>query len=213
MPLSEERKQILGMIDQGIINAEEGFNLLQALNAEPDEHNSSGVDSATEAEILPNEIRGEENMAPDPEEIARWKRWWLIPLYVGAGVTAFSGLLMYWAWHASGFGFWFACTWMPFLIGVLFMAIAWSSQTSPWLHVRVKQKTGEKPQRISISFPLPIRLSAWGLRNFGHLIPNIDATGLDEVILALGDSKTEDTPLFVDVSEGDDGERVQVFIG
>ncbi|MBC8333437.1 MAG: hypothetical protein H8E28_15760 [Anaerolineae bacterium] len=213
MPLSEERKQILGMIDQGIISAEEGFNLLQALNAEPDKRDSSGVDSATEAKILPDDIRDTENMAPDPEEIARWKRWWLIPLYVGAGVTALSGLLMYWAWSATGIGFWFACTWMPFFVGVLLMALSWSSQTSPWLHVRVKQKAGEKPQRVSISFPLPIRLSAWGLRNFGHFIPNIDATGLDEVILALGDSKTEDTPLFVDVSEGDDGERVQVFIG
>ncbi len=213
MSLSEERKQILGMIDQGIITAEQGFNLLQALDGTADETDSLGEDTATEVEILPDDNSGADSMAPDVEEIARWKRWWLIPLYVGAGVTAFSGLLMYWAWSASGFGFWFACTWMPFLIGVLLLALSWNSQSSTWLHIRIRQKAGENPQRIHISFPTPIRLTAWFIRTFGHLIPNMDTTGLDELILALGNNKTEGTPLFVDVRDGDDGERVQVFFG
>ena len=42
----------------------------------------------------------------DPE-IERWKRWWMIPLWVGVGITVIGGLLMVWAYQASGFSFWF----------------------------------------------------------------------------------------------------------
>ena len=150
---------------------------------------------------------------PDAEEIKRWKRWWVIPLWIGAGITVIGGLLMYWASSANGFGFWFACSWFPFLLGVALLGLAWSSRTAPWLHVRVYQSPGKTPQKIAISFPIPIRLTAWGLRAFGHYIPHMEGVSLDEVILALKDVSKDGTPLFVDVNEGEDGERVQVFIG
>jgi hypothetical protein len=147
------------------------------------------------------------------EDIRKWKRWWVIPLWIGAAVTVIGGLLMFWAYTAGGFGFWFACTWFPFLLGVGILALAWGSRTAPWLHVRVQQAPGEKPQKIAISFPIPIRLTVWGLRTFGHHIPQMENTSLDEVILALKDVSRDETPLFVDVDEGENGERVQVFIG
>jgi hypothetical protein len=162
----------------------------------------------TEAEVLPPEPA-----PPDAEEIKKWKRWWVIPLWIGAGITVIGGLLMYWAFSANGFGFWFACTWFPFLLGVALLASAWSSRTAPWLHVRVHQAPGKTPQKVAISFPIPIRLTAWGLRAFGHHIPHMEGTNLDEIILALNDVSKDETPLFVDVNEGEDGERVQVFIG
>jgi hypothetical protein len=161
-----------------------------------------------EAEILPPDPA-----PPSAEEIKKWKRWWVIPLWIGAGITVIGGLLMYWAFSASGFGFWFACAWFPFLLGVALLALAWGSRTAPWLHVRVHQAHGERPQKIAISFPIPVRLTAWGLRTFGHFIPHMEDTSLDEVILALKDVATDETPLFVDVDEGENGERVQVFIG
>jgi hypothetical protein len=147
------------------------------------------------------------------EDIRKWKRWWVIPLWIGAAVTVIGGLLMFWAYTAGGFGFWFACTWFPFLLGVGILALAWGSRTAPWLHVRVQQAPGEKPQKIAISFPIPIHLTVWGLRTFGHHIPHMENTSLDEVILALKDVSRDETPLFVDVDEGENGERVQVFIG
>jgi hypothetical protein len=150
---------------------------------------------------------------PSSDEINKWKRWWVIPLWIGAGITVIGGLLMYWAFNASGFGFWFACAWFPFLLGVAVLALAWSSRTSPWLHVRVHQAPGKRPQKIAISFPIPVRLTVWGLRTFGNHIPHMGDTSLDEVILSLKDVAKEGTPLFVDVDEGEDGERVQVFIG
>lgn len=150
---------------------------------------------------------------PSADEINRWKQWWVIPLWAGVGITIIGGLLMFWAFNAGGFGFWFACAWFPFLLGVALLALAWSSRTSPWLHVRVHQAPGERPQKIAISFPIPVRLTVWGLRTFGHYIPQLGDTSLDEVILALKDVAKEGTPFFVDVDEGEDGERVQVFIG
>jgi len=161
-----------------------------------------------EAEVIPSDPA-----PPDAEEIKKWKRWWVIPLWIGAGITVIGGLLMYWASSANGFGFWFACSWFPFLLGVAFLVLAWSSRTAPWLHVRIYQSPGKTPRKIAISFPIPIRLTTWGLRVFGHYIPNMEGVSLDEVIMALKDVSKDGTPLFVDVNEGEDGERVQVFIG
>jgi hypothetical protein len=158
-------------------------------------------------------VMGPEAYPPDPEEMERWKRWWVIPFWIGAGITVIGGLLMYWAFSASGMGFWFACAWFPFLLGVATLALGWGSRTTPWLHVRVHQAPGETPKKIAISFPIPIRLTAWGLKTFGHFIPHMEGTNLDEVILALKDISLDGTPLFVDVNEGENGEHVQVFIG
>lgn len=210
----EERTQILEMIEAGTITPEEGLKLLQAietsgegiaLDAGGGENLSGYDDQAPSAEAAPP--------PPDPEDLRKWKRWWMIPLWIGVGITVLSGFLMFSAWSANGLGFWFACTWFPFLLGVGVLALAWGSRTSPWLHLRVHQKAGQKPERIALSFPLPIRATAWGLRAFGRFIPHIDATGLDEIILAMRDTTDEDTPLIINVDEGEDGERVQIFIG
>ena len=150
---------------------------------------------------------------PDSKEMNKWKRWWVIPFWIGAGITVIGGALMYWAYSGSGFGFWFACAWFPFLLGVAVLALGWSSRTTPWLHVRVQQAPGETPQKIAISFPIPLRLTTWGLRIFGHRIPHMEGTNLDEIVLALKDVAKDGTPLYIDVNEEDDGEHVQVFIG
>jgi hypothetical protein len=149
---------------------------------------------------------------PDPDEIKKWKRWWVIPMWVGVGITVIGGALMYSAYVNNGFGFWFACAWFPFMLGVLFMALAWGSRTTPWLHVRIQQRPGQSPQKIAISFPLPIRLAGWGLRTFGHSIPNMEGMDLENVLVALNESAKDGTPFFVDVDD-EDGERVQIFIG
>ena len=161
-------------------------------------------DSIYHPDLIPN--------PPDPDEIKKWKRWWVIPLWVGVGITVVGGALMYSAFAANGLGFWFACAWFPFMLGVLLMALAWSSRTSPWLHVRVQQRPGQSPQKIAISFPLPIRFAGWGLRTFGHFIPNMEGIDLEGVLTALDESAKDGTPFFVDVDD-EDGERVQVFIG
>jgi hypothetical protein len=169
----------------------------------------------------------EENVyAPEPEppieeqftspqidqNMRKWKGYWWIPFWVGVGITLMSAALMYSAWVAGGFTFWFACTWFPFMLGVLVMALAYASRTARWLHVRIHQQPGERPQNIAISLPLPLRLTAWFFRTFKGYIPQMGNTGIDELILAL-EATNPDTPFYVEVNEGEDGERVEVYIG
>lgn len=148
-----------------------------------------------------------------PPDIEKWRRWWMLPLWAGVGFTVLGGWLMYLDLQNSNIGFWFLCAWVPLLLGVAVMTLAWQSRTARWLHLRVYQKPGEWPQKIAISFPLPIRLTAWVLRTFRDKIPGLPDTSIDELILALGESATPENPLYVEVDQGEDGERVQIYIG
>lgn len=147
----------------------------------------------------------------DPGQ-AGWRAWWQWPFWIGIGVTVFAAGLMYLAYQGSGFGFWFACTWFPFLFGVAVMALAWASRTARWVHVRVQQKPGQKPERIAISLPIPLRLTAWALQTFGGQIPGMKNMNAAEMVMALR-NVTPETPFYVQVDEGDDGEKVEVYIG
>jgi hypothetical protein len=164
--------------------------------------------------LEPDDIYHPESMGnpPDPDEIKKWKRWWVLPMWVGVGITVIGGALMYSAFASNGLGFWFACAWFPFTLGVLLMALAWGSRTAPWLHVRIQQRPGQSPQKIAISFPLPIRLTGWLIRTFGHFSPEIEGVDLKGILVALDESARDGTPFFVDVDD-EDGERVQVYIG
>jgi hypothetical protein len=44
-------------------------------------------------------------------------------------------------------------------------------------------------------------------------VPQLQDTGVDEVILALRESRKRNEPLFIDVQDEEDGERVQIYIG
>jgi hypothetical protein len=151
---------------------------------------------------------------PFPADIEKWQRWWMIPLWVGVGVTILAGLWMYNAFLGSGFGFWFLCAWIPFLLGVGLMALSYSSQRSRWLHLRVDQKPGERPQHIALSMPLPLGLVSWFFKYFGHFIPNIpEGIHVEEILQAVSENTNPDTPLYVEVDEGDNGEKVKLYIG
>ena len=235
MASDTERRIILEMIASGKISAEEGLRLIQALDESEEEDLSAEAFEApaavqVHAAYVPHspapapqdEPAQEEASIEDepgakrvslPGDVDRWRRWWMMPLWAGVALTVLAGVLMFWAQQASGFGFWFFCAWVPFVFGVLLILLAWGSRTARWLHLRVQQKEGEWPRNIAISFPLPIQLTAWFFRLFGDKIPGLRGTSVDEMILALDRTATPDNPLYVKVDEGEDGERVEVFIG
>jgi len=208
MTPTDERLEILEMIQKGTISPDEGLKLIEALGESWQEEESAGLLEETE-ELIP--------LQPSPElaseDFARWRAWWVIPFWIGVGITTLGGALMYWGWSAHGFGLGFFLAWIPFLIGVATMVLGWNSKTGPWVHIRVHQRPGEKPERIAISLPIPIRFFAWIIRNFGSFIHGLDATGLDEVILALEKNSPDDAPLSINVSDDGDGNQVKVFIG
>jgi hypothetical protein len=231
MTEKNERIQILEMIESGTITASDGARLLQALEQDNEAagevaSQSDSTDFSQHFEVKgdsfpPEDQYGTETLSGDVTsevfdlQLEKWKRWWMIPLWIGAGFTIVGGLLMLWAYQSSGFGFWFACTWFPFLLGVAMMMMAWGSRSARWLHLRVQQEPGEWPRTIAFSFPLPLRFAAWFMRNFGRYIPKINETGIDfdHLIEVFEETTTSETPFYVEVDEGENGETVQIYIG
>ena len=54
---------------------------------------------------------------------------------------------------------------------------------------------------------------AWFLRTFGRYIPQLDQTSLDEIILAIGETTSPETPIYVQVDDDEDGDQVEIYIG
>ena len=214
MTPSQERLEILEMIQNGTITSDEGLQLLEALGESQDAEEQEYLRAKAEMEAGPEDIQYASSTAfPAEDDFESWKSWWILPFWIGVGFTILGGWLMYLGWAANGIGLGFIAAWIPFLIGLGLLVLGWNSRTGPWLHVRIHQAPGETPQRIAFSFPLPVRFMAWGLRTFGSFIKNADLSGADQIILALGDYSPGDPPLSIDVDDGDDGEKVKIYIG
>lgn len=206
MTSDKERMQILQMIEDGKISAEEGLRLLNALSPKPEADSGGGAASASPAS---------DAVPPPPQpELGGYRDWWIKPMWLGVAITILGSLFLYWVLKVAGVSFWLVLASPPFVLGIVTMALAWASRTAKWLHIRIK--TGEKsdgPRRILISLPLPIGPAAWLLRVISPFIPKLRDTGVDELIMALSETTSPEAPLFVDVNEGEGGERVQVYIG
>ena len=232
----DERRLILEMIESGKISAPEGLELLKALGEDHPLDDREG-DAEQDTPLPPlsgDEPIGDGAETPgasaagdvpltgevlDPEKVSfppdadKWRRWWRIPMWVGVGVTTLGGLLLFWAQQTYGIGFLFFCAWVPLLLGVLLIVLGWQSRTSRWLHVRIHQQPGEWPQKIAISFPIPIRMTAWFFQTFRGTIPGMNDMSIDELLVALEQSATPENPLDVEVEDDEDGERVEIYIG
>jgi hypothetical protein len=219
----QERNQVLKMIEDGKITPEEGLKLMQALDQNPAEDETttgqseagagSGPDAAAENS---EEKAGKSSFEADPR-IARVKsiarRLWQIPLWIGIGITVLSALGMYGIMRGPGTNFWFYFLMLPLFLGVAVIAAAVGSRRARWIFVDVHQKSGDWPERIFLGFPLPLKIAAWFLRTFGDKIPDLKKTNVDEVIQVVEAGFTGEEPLVVNVEDGDDGERVRVYIG
>ena len=219
----QERAHVLKMIADGKITPEEGLRLMQALDQNPAEDEmkviepEAGPGSGPEAGAEKPEEKAEKTGLEADPKMARVKatvrRLWQVPLWIGVGITVLSALGMYKVMSGPGMNFWFYCLTLPLLLGVLVMVAAVGSRRARWLFVDVHQKPGERPGRIFLGVPLPLKLAAWFLRNFGHKIDDLKGTNVDEVIQIVESGLIGEEPLVVNVDEGEDGERVQVYIG
>ena len=140
------------------------------------------------------------------------KRWWVFPFAIGLVITTLGALWMFAGYSRSGFGWGFWLSWIPFIIGIFVLSLSFQSSRSVWLHVRIKQKRGESPPRISISLPLPLSLTQWLINTFGHKIPGLDDLPLGDISELL-DRISPEEPFYVHVNDKDNGEMVEVFIG
>jgi hypothetical protein len=210
--VSDERMQILQMIEEKQITAEEGIKLLETLSPTEDntvEDVSTEVQTSVEVGSAENESPDETEAAPAPPlEPENLRRFWLIPLAAGGLLSATGLAIILLIQLVSPGSFFLVCGLLPFLIGLVAIVLAFWSRTARWLYVRVR---GE--QRITLGFPLPLRLTGWILRLVRPYVPQLEETALDEVILSLDEGLTGEGGLYVDVQDDEGGEHVQVFIG
>ncbi len=218
-----ERQQILKMVEEGKITPDDGLKLMQALDEVPLDEEPAALppfpaegDASDADTVFVTESGGEADEERARREsffagkVNRFRRLWMIPLSLGVLVTIGAAYWMYSALQNAGMGFWFYCSWLPFALGVLVIALAFSSRDSRWLYVNVKQKPGEKPGRIVVSFPMS--LVTWLFGIFGHRMPGRERERVGMVMDAFEKSVSSDAPILIEVDE-DDGERVQVYIG
>jgi hypothetical protein len=221
----QEREQVLKMIENGTISPESGLKLMQTLDQSPAEEDvkESRVDPCAEPNLNGSkepsrtETKAKESSFETDPRIQQVKsivrRLWQIPLWVGVFITILSAWGMYTLVQEARYNFWFYCLNAPLFLGVLVIAAAIGSRKARWLFVDVHQKPGDKPAHIFLGFPLPLKLAAWGFRTFGHYIPEMDKTKVDGIVQVIETGLTGDAPLVVNVDEGREGERVQVYIG
>ena len=181
----DERIDVLNRLEAGEISTEEA---IQALGKAQD-------------------FEGSGPTGDIPLSSPRWKAWWLIPLSLGiAGTAAGLGLSQLGGW-------WWVCAGPLLLVSVTVVILAAATSQSPWVYVRVRRGADEGFRRINIGLPIPVRLSAWGLRTFGSNIHSLDDTVVDDLILGFEGNLSRETPIHIQVQDGDDGEHVEVFMG
>jgi len=211
---AEERKQILQMVADGKISAEEAAQLMRALD-EPAVQDEEVILSESSADADAPEWR-EKPAAPEFEQVRRRaRRFAMIPLWAGVIFTTLIAWWMYATLQQSGLNFWFFCLTMPFLFGVMLIALSAGSQSARWLYVNVdRSHQNEWPRHITLAFPLPLGLAAWAIKNFGGTWDFMQDKPIDQILEALSAAKNISEPLIVNVDERDEGgEHVQVFIG
>jgi len=229
-------RDILEKVERGEISAEEGAALMgeqnaasvppipsqPAIPAEPAEA-AQPAQPAQPAQAAAGPSGGERVDMPageeaepvaDPglnERLEYWKRWWMVPLWVGMGVFLVGAALIAWG-HTSQHVFWFVCGFFPLLLGLLGMFLSWWSQTARWLHVRVLDHKGGRVNRVMISMPVPIRLAGWFLRVFGKTIPGLrdQEKVLETLPSMLSALENDREPISIEVNDKD-GSQVQVY--
>jgi hypothetical protein len=208
---SEERKKILQMVADGKISAEQAASLMKALEADEE----SAPIEIVEPEPTSGFAANEASSAPEFERVkARARQFAMIPLWVGVVIAVLSAWGMYGIQQNAGMNFWFYCLLFPLFLGVLLIVIGAGGQSSRWLYVNVdRRQAADGPKNITLGFPLPLGLTAWFLRTFGHNIRGMQNTNVDDIIQILDTTKKSGEPFIVNVHDDEDGENVQVYIG
>jgi len=214
---SEERKRILEMLENGRITADQALTLIKAIEADAESESRGEASPWRRGDTFETEADAGPARGAFPEldkTAAQARRLSQIPLWTGVVLVVLSAWGMYAVLQNAGYNFWFYCLGLPLLLGVAATTLGAWSRSARWLFVRV-QNSGEGggPKNIFLGFPLPLGLAGWFLRIFGNRIDGLEHTNVDEVLKAISLTKNIKEPLIVNVDEGGDGERVQVYIG
>jgi len=207
---SEERRKILQMVEEGKISAEEAADLMRALDQDSTEEQRNVFEAETGASV-----GGSEASALEFEEVkARALRFATIPLWVGVFIAVVSAWGIFSIQQNVGVNFWFFCLMFPLMLGVLLIAIGSAGPGSKWLYINVDRRyANDWPKNITFGFPIPLGLTAWFMRTFGHNINGMNKAQVDGIVEVLDATGKSDEPFIINVDDDDEGDRVQVYIG
>jgi len=172
-----------------------------------DQLDAGEIDAGEAARRLSEEGVQPKQQAEVPKHPNRWRYWWTIPLSIG-----FAMCVTGWGLSQLG-GWWWVCAGPLLVLGAVVMILSAATYKSPWVHVRVKTGEDAWPRRIAISLPLPLGLTARILRWRGMSFGGLDETAIDDLILALEASLSADQPIYIEVDEGESGEKVKIILG
>jgi hypothetical protein len=210
--MGESEQQILKMLSDGIITADEASNLLRTMNP-----NTEGQDAAPEGEpfsdqeVLEGEIITPGSRQPPPE-LLRIRRYWYIPTLIAVGSLVLSGaglFLLYQSENPAFLGFF--CLWGIFLMALLATVLLLMSHRSTWFYLNVEEAGGT---RIRFALPLPLGFVDWIVRIARPFMPRGLAPYLDTAatfVKAMRDNPDSE-PIMINVDEGT-GAKVQIYIG
>jgi hypothetical protein len=213
--LTNEKLQILQMVQEGKITVDEASDLLEALESQAPPP-AAGVDVAPSQD---GALPASEAPAPTiPPEMERFRRFSYLAFAILLVITLLTGWGSYALFRrAEGrITFGFVTVSALFVLAFAATVLALWATTVPWLHVRISPAKDSAGTRLAISMPLPLGLAGWGLR-FAHRFVDketnrhLDAAGA--LVLAMKNDlgKPGADPIVVDVDDED--ERVQVYIG
>ncbi len=206
--MSDAQDQILKMLEEGKITAEEADKLLTAIGPE---QRVGQVAGETVVRALPEDSPGAANVRPP--DYGRYRGLWRAPFIIAAGSLLLSGVGLAFMYQAeegvATLGF--LCVWSIFLLAFLATILLLLARRAPWLHLRVQEQDG---QRFAISLPLPLGLAHWIIGIVRAFVPEKQAGHLetaDAFVTAMRDDPNRE-PIIVDVDD-DDGDKVEIYIG
>jgi hypothetical protein len=204
--MSETRRQILQLLQEGKLTSEQAMQLMQALDS------ADSVEDEDDEEVLTGEV-----IQPvDVPNMERFRRFWQVPFFIALAALILSalGLRSLYRSTEGAITFWFVCVWSIFILMLILTTLAYFSRRAAWLHVRVNEKQGRS---IAISLPLPLGLASWALNIARGFVGEEQRQGLDVAADFLDAAQQNlnapgSDPLMINVDD-EDGDRVQVYIG
>ena len=212
--MEKTERKILDMVEQGQISADDGLRLMNAMG-QRSESRPKEEPIAAEVVYEPDHTSERKSSHISPEEISRMKRlkrWWLLPFGIGLIVLLLGAVWMSMGYQEAGFGLGFWLAWIPFLLGILIVAASVRTRKSVWFHLKVKQRSGEKPERINFGLPLPLSLAKWLFTAFGDKFTGLEDKNIGDFPTILENLSSEE-PFYLHVNDDEDGEEVEIFIG
>ena len=172
----------LQMVQDGKISAEQAASLMRrSMRMQIRRKRMSKSSNRDQVSAVKRQMR------PSSEAIkARARRFAMIPLWIGVALTVLErlGYLFRPAEFRHEFLVFFLM--IPLLIGVLFIALGASGQTSRWLYVNVDRRNAhDGPRKYYAQVSAALGLTAWFLRTFGQNMRGMKNTNVDEIIQLL----------------------------